>query len=124
MLDKCLKYSTFFNCFFYHVLCWGWLLLDPFYISIFLYSFQFQTISVIVLMMHCTTDPSFTSSTKSSAYYTVRNSFLAIWKSLNFQQHSNKILFVQFIYNRPTRHCYVLFLKIRLHAGLHTEKDR
>ena len=44
MLDKCLKYSRFSNCFIYHVLYWVWLILDPFYISIFLYSFQLQTI--------------------------------------------------------------------------------
>jgi hypothetical protein len=36
-------------------------------------------------MTPCTTDPSFTSWTKSSSYFTVRNSFPAISKSLNFQ---------------------------------------
>jgi len=67
----------------------GCMLLVSFHITIFIFISitKHLPISVIVLMMPCTTDPSFTSSTKSSAYCTVRNSFPAIWKSLNFQQH-------------------------------------
>ena len=56
------------------------------YFTIFISFSNHLTISVIVFMTHCTTDPSFTSSTKSSACYTVRNSFHVIWKSLNIHQ--------------------------------------
>ena len=42
------------------------------------------------------------------------------------QAHStyfNKVFFVQFEYNRPTRHWHFLFQNIVLHAGIHTQKD-
>jgi len=127
-VEKYLKYSKFSISFYLPcpvlgLVAFSIILRKFFFSSILISIAKHLPISVIVLMMSCSINFSLTRSTRSSAYYTVRNSFPAIWKSLNFQ-HLNKIFFVQFEYNRPTRHWHVLFQHTGLHAGIHREKDR
>jgi len=125
LFDKALEtYLKYFKLFIFFILP----LLRMFSFRLILHYFSISIsitkhlpISVTVLMMPCTTDPSFTSSTKSSAYYRVRKFFLLIESLYIFNNILSKIFFVQFEYNRPTCHWFVLFLNIALHAGIHAE---